>query len=233
MARSAEEIFPIVEEFSESELNSPMSSAPSFSTVLSQNDDRHPYLQFLTSDLLQEIISTPTETEVEVLEKISMHERNMGMACERNDRKKWMVKKLQMEGYQASLCTTSWVSTFGRSKSRFIDPSEVLQYTGTYEYIDVMVRDGTDQSPTRLIVDMDFRSQFVLARPTPSYMELANIIPSIFVGTEEKLEKIISLICSAMKRSLRESGLIYIPPWRKTSYMQSKWLSKNCKKVSV
>ncbi|KAF5444620.1 hypothetical protein F2P56_033740 [Juglans regia] len=230
MSRSAEEVFPMVGEFSESEF-SPI-SAPSFSTVLSQND-QPPYLQFLmTSDLLQEIISTPTETEIEVLEKISMHERNMGIACGPNDRKKWMVKKLQMEGYQSSLCTTSWVSTFGRSRSRFIDPSEVLQYTGKYEYIDVMVRGGNDQNPTRLIVDMDFRSQFVLARPTPSYMELANIIPSIFVGTEEKLEKIVSLICSAMKRSLRESGL-YIPPWRKTSYMQSKWLSKNCKKVSV
>lgn len=107
----------------------------------------------------------------------------------------------------------------------------VFQFTDDYEYIDVMLVDKTSSTPTRLIVDMDFRSQFELARPTQTYKELINILPSVFVGTEERLDKIISLLCSAAKKSLKEKGL-HIPPWRKAKYMQSKWLSKNCKKVS-
>jgi uncharacterized protein (TIGR01615 family) len=110
---------------------------------------------------------------------------------------------------------------------------EDLQFSGDYEYIDVMVRDSnSDQKPTRLIVDIDFRSHFELARPTATYKELTNTIPSVFVGTEEKLKKIISLLCSAAGQSLKQRGL-HIPPWRKASYMQSKWLSEDYKKVNV
>lgn len=83
----------------------------------------------------------------------------------------------------------------------------------------------------RVIVDMDFRRQFELSRPTPNYQELTNALPLIFVGSEEKLEKLISLICSAAEHSLRERGF-HIPPWRRASYMHSKWLSHNCKRAS-
>lgn len=114
--------------------------------------------------------------------------------------------------------------------------AKVFQYTGDYEYVDVMMRDkkqiSTEGKPTRLIVDVDFRSQFEVARPTPTYKELVDNLPLIFVGTEEKLGSVISLLCSAAKESLKEMGL-HIPPWRKASYMQSKWLSKDCKKVSI
>lgn len=84
--------------------------------------------------------------------------------------------------------------------------------------------------PIRLIVDIDFKSQFELARPTSTYSQVFNILPSVFVGSEGKLCKIISLLCTAAKQSLKERGL-HIPPWRKASYMRSKWLSC-CQKVS-
>lgn len=76
----------------------------------------------------------------------------------------------------------------------------------------------------RLIVDIDFKSQFELARPTPAYKQLIDSLPLIFVGTEDKLIQIIFLLCSAAKQSLRERGL-HVPPWRTAAYMQSKWLS--------
>lgn len=85
---------------------------------------------------------------------------------------------------------------------------------------------------TRLIVEMEFRSQFELARPTQTYKELLNCLPSMFVGTEDRLNRIISLLCSAAKDSLKEKGL-HIPPWRKAKFMQSKWVSKNCSKISI
>lgn len=106
----------------------------------------------------------------------------------------------------------------------------VCEFPGGYEYIDVMVAENG--RPKRVIVDMEFRCQFELARPTVSYKEMINNLPLIFVGTEEKLSWIIPLLCSAVKKSLKENGL-HVPPWRKPAYMKSKWLSKNCKKVSV
>jgi uncharacterized protein (TIGR01615 family) len=108
----------------------------------------------------------------------------------------------------------------------------VMELTGHYEYVEVMVRDiENGEKATRLIVDMDFRSQFEVARASATYKELTNAIPSVFVGTEERLKEIISLLCPAAKRSLRESRL-HIPPWRKANYMKAKWLSKDCNKVS-
>ena len=83
----------------------------------------------------------------------------------------------------------------------------------------------------RLIVDIDFKSQFELARPTPTYKELTDALPSIFIGTEEKLNKIVSVLCSAAKQSFIEAGL-HVPPWRTTTYMQSKWLSA-CHKIAA
>lgn len=109
---------------------------------------------------------------------------------------------------------------------------QVYEFTDDYEYVDVMMKDNNLLKVTRLIVDMDFKSQFELARPSPSYKELKDILPDIFVGTEEKLDKVISLVCSAAKKSLKKMGL-HVPPWRKAPYMQSKWLSKDCKKISI
>ncbi|KAJ6352628.1 hypothetical protein OIU76_001793 [Salix suchowensis] len=171
---------------------------------------------------LQDIILEVKDVETRVLDRVLMYVRGMG---EPNSLKKWVVMRLQRDGYEASLCKTSWVSTFGRKK--------VFQFSGDYEYIDVMIMDkNISNEATRLILDMDFRSQFELARPTQTYKELMNTIPSIFLGTEERLDKIISLLCSAAEESFKEKGL-HIPPWRKAMYMQSKWLSENCKKVPV
>ncbi|KAH7568007.1 hypothetical protein ACOSP7_009645 [Xanthoceras sorbifolium] len=171
---------------------------------------------------LQEVIGKHTDDEVEIREKISIYLKNMSTVGETRNQKKWVVMKLIMDGYESSLCKTTWdYSTFSCPK-------------GNYEYIEVTVVDKStngEHKPTRLIVDMDFRSQFEVARPTRNYKELINTLPIIFVGTEEKLNKILSLLCPASKQSLKEKGL-HIPPWRSATYMQSKWLSKNCKKVS-
>uniref|UniRef100_A0A6N2L4M1 Uncharacterized protein n=1 Tax=Salix viminalis TaxID=40686 RepID=A0A6N2L4M1_SALVM len=127
--------------------------------------------------------------------------------------KMWLVKRLKMDGFIASICRTSWVTSLGCP-------------AGAYEYIGITLKDENGGS-TRLIVDIDFRSQFELARPTSLYKELTDTLPSFFVGSEDNLNKIISLLCSAARQSLTERGL-HVPPWRTSSYMQSKWLSSCC-----
>ncbi|KAL8466958.1 hypothetical protein ACS0TY_035876 [Phlomoides rotata] len=173
---------------------------------------------------LQEIMEESPDAEDEIYSKIKLYlkDNNLLSMEKLNMLKKWIVFRLQIDKYEAHLCKTSWSAPLA-------NPS-VFQFRGEYEYVEVMMREKGGRKEMRLIVDIDFRRQFGVARATTSYQELINALPLVFVGTEEKLEKLVSLICSAAKQSLKERGL-HIPPWRRASYMQSKWLSKNCKRV--
>ncbi|URE18420.1 hypothetical protein MUK42_36219 [Musa troglodytarum] len=179
--------------------------------------------------LLEGILGDNTHAEMEVFDKALKHVRDAGDERKRSKVKKRLMMRLRMDGYDASLCRSSWVATMecpGGDASRFC-PAEA---EGDYEFIDIVMVDGNGVS-TRILIDIDFRSQFELARPTSAYTQLSSTLPPIFVGKEEKLKKVVSLLCSAAQQSLRERGL-HIPPWRRSSYMQAKWLSC-CQKAST
>ncbi|KAJ4838251.1 hypothetical protein Tsubulata_011321 [Turnera subulata] len=203
-----ERLVQMVHDFIESGTSPPM--FPSSSNCLPVNHEAK-YIA------LQEILEDVTEAESKVLESLSKHIRSKIDARKTTSLKKWLVLRLRMDGFNASICQTSWVTSLGCP-------------AGDYEYIDVTLRDKNGDT-VRLIVDIDFRSQFELARPTTLYKELTDALPSIFVGSEEKLNRIISLLCSAAKQSLKEKGL-HVPPWRTNAYMQAKWLSDS-RKVSA
>lgn len=76
----------------------------------------------------------------------------------------------------------------------------------------------------RLIIDVDFRSEFDIARQTSGYKALLQSLPFIFVGKSDRLSQIVFLISEAAKQSLKKKGM-HFPPWRKAEYMRSKWLS--------
>ncbi|GER34037.1 hypothetical protein STAS_10219 [Striga asiatica] len=174
---------------------------------------------------LQEIMEESTDAETEIYGKILSYykEKEMKHMERINNSRKWIVFRLELDNCEAHLCQTSWSTPFGKPQD--------FQFKGEYEYVEVIKIDKNGCKKERLIVDIDFRTQFEVSRPTQNYQELINGLPLIFVGTEEKLEKLISLISGAAKRSLKERGL-HVPPWRKATYMHSKWFSKNCKKVS-
>lgn len=97
---------------------------------------------------------------------------------------------------------------------------------GEYEYIEVVIQEQKQyRNSWIIIIDIDFKSQFEVARPTSWYKELTETLPEIFVGDCKKLKKIITLMCSEAKHSLRETGL-HVPPWRTHIYMHSKWFAK-------
>ncbi|CAK9157312.1 unnamed protein product [Ilex paraguariensis] len=108
-------------------------------------------------------------------------------------------------GYDSSICKSRW------DKS----PSYPA---GAYDYIDV-IKDGE-----RLIVDIDFRSEFEIARPTKAYKAILQILPQIFVGKADRLQRIICVVSEAAKQSLLKKGM-HVPPWRKAEYVKAKWLS--------
>ena len=74
----------------------------------------------------------------------------------------------------------------------------------------------------RFIIDIDFRSQFQIARPTLSYVNTLKALPSAFIGSFGKLMEIISIMAEATKLSMKNNGMP-LPPWRTYDYMTCKW----------
>lgn len=89
---------------------------------------------------------------------------------------------------------------------------------GDYEYIDVIIEGE------RVLIDVDFRSEFEIARSTSSYRMILQCLPYIFVGKTDRLLQIVSIASEAARQSLKKKGM-HIAPWRKAEYMKSKWLS--------
>ncbi|MFQ6647506.1 hypothetical protein Gotur_021374 [Gossypium turneri] len=195
-----EELVQMVQDFIESEPSSPI--------VPSNHLKSSNHLAQLST--LQEILRCRTDTERKVLEIVLKHIRSKRDVQKSSGLKKWLAMRLKMNGFNASLRQTCWVTSSGCP-------------AGDYEYVDIVMENENGET-VRLIVDIDFKSQFELARPSPTYKELTDALPSIFIGSEEKLREIISVVCSAAKQSFREAGL-HVPPWRTTTYMHSKWLS--------
>ncbi|XP_078433302.1 uncharacterized protein LOC144704675 [Wolffia australiana] len=116
-----------------------------------------------------------------------------------------VMGRLREAGYNAGLCKARWEVRGGGC--------------GSYEYVDVL-RDDTRQ---RYIVDVAFRGQFEIARPTAEYERVAALLPRVYVGRPEELRRLLRLLADAAKRSLQLREL-HVPPWRKSQYMQAKWL---------
>ncbi|XP_052140118.1 uncharacterized protein LOC127759945 [Oryza glaberrima] len=166
-----------------------------------------------TCHILEGLLGRCTQVEMEIQERAMKHVMEIGEERKRSSLKRRLMMRLRKDGYDASLCRSSWVATAEHPG-------------GDYEYIDVLVAVGhgaDTSSASRLIVDVDFRSQFQLARPAPWYAHLSSRLPPVFVGPPEKLRQAVALLCMAAQRSLRESGL-HVPPWRRPSYVQAKWL---------
>ncbi|KAL3517629.1 hypothetical protein ACH5RR_020218 [Cinchona calisaya] len=109
-------------------------------------------------------------------------------------------------GYDASICKSRW-----EKSSSF--PA------GEYEYVDVLL-----EGDIRLIIDVDFRSEFEIARSTKAYKSILQVLPTIFVGSADRLQRIICIVSEAAKQSLKKKGMPF-PPWRKAEYVKAKWFS--------
>ncbi|KAK3193660.1 hypothetical protein Dsin_024970 [Dipteronia sinensis] len=112
-------------------------------------------------------------------------------------------------GYDTCICKSHWDKT----------PSYPA---GDYEYIDVVIEGQ------RLIIDIDFRSEFEIARSTKTFKSILQALPYIFVGKADRLQKIIAIVSEAAKQSLKKKGM-HIPPWRKADYIKAKWLSPHAR----
>ncbi|KAI4304027.1 hypothetical protein MLD38_039591 [Melastoma candidum] len=74
------------------------------------------------------------------------------------------------------------------------------------------------------MIDIDFRSEFEIARSTSTYKAVLQSLPFVFVGKADRLGQIVAIVSEAARQSLKKKGM-HFPPWRKAEYMKAKWLS--------
>ncbi|KAJ8751626.1 hypothetical protein K2173_025781 [Erythroxylum novogranatense] len=144
--------------------------------------------------------------DLDIREKIASEAK---LACEEiGDRssqgfKRALMSRLRDRGFDAGLCKSRW-EKFGKHPA------------GDYEYVDVNV------GGNRYIVEAYLAREFEIARSTIKYGVLLNVIPNVFVGKADELKQVVRLMCSAIRESMKSSGL-HVPPWRRNGYMQAKW----------
>uniref|UniRef100_A0A0D9WW72 DUF506 domain-containing protein n=1 Tax=Leersia perrieri TaxID=77586 RepID=A0A0D9WW72_9ORYZ len=138
--------------------------------------------------------------------------RKGGGGKKKTDVRRAVADGLAGLGYDAAVCKSRWEKT----------PSFPA---GEHEYIDVVVvGNSTSTAERRMVVEVDFRSEFEVARSTKAYRAALMALPPLFVGTPERLGQIVAVVAEAARQSLRKKGL-HVPPWRKPEYMRAKWLS--------
>nr|DAD46045.1 TPA_asm: hypothetical protein HUJ06_004275 [Nelumbo nucifera] len=136
-------------------------------------------------------------------------------SCKRKDDcRKVVADGLVALGYDASICKSCWEKSpilSGRYIYNMVFLQEIL-----YGYI-VAIVDGE-----RLLIDIDFRSEFEIACSIGTHKAVLQVIPIIFVGKADH----------KARQSLKKKGM-HFPPWRKVEYMKAKWLSPCTKATST
>ncbi|KAA0049317.1 uncharacterized protein E5676_scaffold434G00920 [Cucumis melo var. makuwa] len=157
-------------------------------------------------DILKGLIPCTSVTERNLLADASkIVEKHNKIHKRKDDLRKIVTDALSSLGYNSSICKSKWEKS----------PSFPA---GEYEYVDVIL-DGE-----RLLIDIDFRSEFEIARSTGTYKTILQTLPYIFVGKSDRLGQIVSIVSEAARQSLKKKGM-HFPPWRKAEYMLAKWLS--------
>ncbi|XP_073292252.1 uncharacterized protein [Primulina huaijiensis] len=157
-------------------------------------------------DILKSLVTSVCVSErnlladtARIVEKNKISKRKDGFCRE------ILTDSLAALGYNASICKSKWAKT----------PSFPA---GEYEYVDVVIESE------RFFIDIDLRAEFEIARSTKAYKLVLQVLPNIFVGKADRLEKIIDIVSESAKQSLNKKGMPF-PPWRKADYVKSKWLS--------
>ncbi|KAL6538589.1 hypothetical protein OROGR_012577 [Orobanche gracilis] len=119
------------------------------------------------------------------------------------DFKRRLLDRLRSRGFDAGLCKSKCETNGRRSY-------------GDYEYVDVSA------AGNRYIIEVCLAGEFAIARPTDGYAALLQVFPPVFVGKTDELRQVVKVMCSAIRKSMKSVGIL-VPPWRRLTYMQSKW----------
>ncbi|XP_054800268.1 uncharacterized protein LOC129304583 [Prosopis cineraria] len=122
-----------------------------------------------------------------------------------------VLRRLQSLGYNNSaLCKTKWRT------SKDIP-------AGEHNFIDVIDSKSSKKGEVRVIIELNFRAEFEMARGSEDYNRLVRRLPEVFVGKAERLSNVIKVMCMAAKKCMEQKKM-HLGPWRKQRYMRAKWL---------
>ncbi|CAL5413414.1 unnamed protein product [Camellia sinensis] len=164
-------------------------------------------------DILKTLIPCASLAERNLLADTSKTVEKNKTCKPKDDLRKIVTDGLLLLGYDASICKSRWEKSSSYP-------------AGEYEYIDVIVEGE------RVLIDIDFRSEFEIARSTGGYKAILQTLPHIFVGRADRLQQIVSIVSEAARQSLKKKGM-HIPPWRKAEYMRAKWLSPHTRTTTT
>uniref|UniRef100_M1CWS1 Uncharacterized protein n=1 Tax=Solanum tuberosum TaxID=4113 RepID=M1CWS1_SOLTU len=173
--------------------------------------------------LLQSVLcrTTSLESQIRSITKETKQSEN-GCSCRkmvgdgcRNCLMKEVSSRLQNAGFNSAICKSKW-------KSSPDIPS------GEHTFIDVVDNSSPKKGEVRIIIELNFRGEFELAKASEEYNRLVKCLPEVFVG---KIERVIKILCNAAKKCMKEKKM-HIAPWRKQKYMQAKWLKTSERMMS-
>lgn len=108
----------------------------------------------------------------------------------------------------------------------------IVIFSGEHSYLEVMDNSNTKREVTKVVIELNFRAEFEMARASEEYNRLITRLPEVFVGKAERLRVIINIMCSAAKKNMKEKKM-HLGPWRKQRYMQAKWLGMTDRDMTV
>jgi uncharacterized protein (TIGR01615 family) len=168
-----------------------------------------------TEDLacVQGLVHCASLRERNLLADVStLVERHRASGARKRDLLRLLAASLRAAGHDAAVCLSRW----DRSPSH---PA------GDHAYLDVLLPAASERAGReRVLVDVDFRSAFEVARPTKAYRAVLQRLPPVFVGRDDRLRLLVAAAADAARASLKKRGL-HLPPWRKPEYMRARWLS--------
>lgn len=172
--------------------------------------------------LLQAVLcrTTPLESQIRSITKETVKEAKQsenGCSCRKmvdsgclNCLMKELCSRLQNAGFNSAICKSKW-----RSSPEI--PS------GEHTFIDVVDNSSTKKGEVRVIIELNFRGEFELAKASEEYNRLVKCLPEVYVGKIERLLSVTQILCNAAKKCMKEKKM-HVAPWRKQIYMQAKWL---------
>ncbi|KAI4333952.1 hypothetical protein L6164_018700 [Bauhinia variegata] len=161
------------------------------------------------------IESTIRQATKETLRELNMSEmqycicRQPTVGC-RNCLRREICNRLLNLGHNCAIFKSKW-----RSSSEI--PS------GEHTYLEVTDKSNVKKGEVKVVIELNFRGEFEMARANEEYNKLMSRLPEVYVGKTERLRVLIKILCSAAKKCMTEKKM-HLGPWRKRKYMQAKWL---------
>eukprot|EP00898_Chlorokybus_atmophyticus_P001000 jgi/Chlat1/1900/Chrsp147S02213 len=100
----------------------------------------------------------------------------------------------------------------------------------TFLEVDGCAGESAYTHPTQapIIIDVNLRQQFAVARPALGYQRILEILPEIFIGDRKQLRSVVTFLAEQIAESFSEQSLA-LPPWRGKQGYLARWFPVACR----